>query len=158
MARGLQLELGVALTGFRYPNRCNLCCYRERSSVGAMVETAQQVLGPMDGSLRSRRGDQPEGLGETLTGRGAHCVSHGILQLHSPLTTLSILFQNKVLTVDGVKVKLQVCPHVPGSISLAALGVQRRTKPLRGQRRDTPPKWGPTSILCGPVSCPGTAL
>lgn len=117
-----------------------------------------KVLGAIDGSLRSRRGDQLEGLGETLTGMGAGCVSLGILQLHSPLTTLSILFQNKVLTVDGVKVKLQVCPHVPGSISLAALGVQRWTKPLRGQSRGAPPQWGPTSILCGCVSCPGAAL
>lgn len=83
----------------------------------------------------------------TLTGMGAGCVSLGVLQLHSPLTTLSILFQNKVLTVDGVKVKLQVCPHVPGSISLAALGVQRWTKPLRGQRSGDPSKWGSASIL-----------
>ncbi|RLV89604.1 hypothetical protein DV515_00014782 [Chloebia gouldiae] len=73
-----------------------------------MVKMALQVLGPMDGILRSRRGDQPKGLGETWTGMGAGCVSLGILQLHSPLTTLSILFQNKVLTVDGVKVKLQI--------------------------------------------------
>lgn len=86
---------------------------------------ALQVLGPTDGSLKSRRGDQPEGLGETLTRMGAGCVSLGVLQLYAPLTTLSILFQNKVLTVDGVKVKLQVCPHGPGSISLAAPGVQR---------------------------------
>lgn len=72
----------------------------------------------------------PQGLGETLTGMGAGCVSLGVVQLRSPLTTFSILFQNKVLTVDGVKVKLQVCPHVPGSISVAALGVQRWPKPL----------------------------
>lgn len=98
-----------------------------------MVQMALQVLGPTDERLKSRRGDQPEGLGETLTGMGAGCVSLGILQLCSPLTPLSILFQNKVLTVDGVKVKLQVCPHGPGSISPAALGVQRWTKPLRGQ-------------------------
>lgn len=123
-----------------------------------MVQMALQVLGPTDERLKSRRGDQPEGLGETLTRMGAGCVSLGILQLCSPLTTLSILFQNKVLTVDGVKVKLQVCPHGPGSISPAALGVQRWTKPLRGQSRGAPPKWGPISVLLGHVSCPGTAL
>lgn len=109
-----------------------------------MVQMALQVLGPTDERLKSRRGDQPEGLGETLTGMGAGCVSLDILQLCSPLTTLSILFQNKVLTVDGVKVKLQVCPHGPGSISPAALGVQRWTKPLRGQSRGAPPKWAPS--------------
>lgn len=107
--------------------------------------------------LKKQERGSAQGLGGTLNRMGPGCVSLGIPQLHSPLTTLSILFQNKVLTVDGVKVKLQVGPHGPGSISCAALGVQSWTKPLRGQSRGAPPKWGPTSVLCDSVCCPGTA-
>lgn len=39
---------------------------------------------------------------------GSSCQAGG-------LTAASLLFQNKVLTVDGVKVKLQVRPHGPGA-------------------------------------------
>lgn len=45
---------------------------------------------------------------EPVQARGSSCQAGG-------LTAASLLFQNKVLTVDGVKVKLQVRPHGPGA-------------------------------------------
>ncbi|XP_010151511.1 PREDICTED: ras-related protein Rab-26-like [Eurypyga helias] len=58
-------------------------------------------------------GDRPEGSGGRTArdgGLGGVCLPGllGIPRPRSPLTALSLLFQNKVLTVDGVKVKLQI--------------------------------------------------
>uniref|UniRef100_A0A8C3QKH0 small monomeric GTPase n=2 Tax=Passeriformes TaxID=9126 RepID=A0A8C3QKH0_9PASS len=61
------------------------------------------------------------------SGVGKTCLlvrfKDGAFLAGSFISTVGIDFRNKVLTVDGVKVKLQVCPHVPGSISLAALAL-----------------------------------
>ncbi|NXE41625.1 RAB26 protein, partial [Ptilorrhoa leucosticta] len=58
------------------------------------------------------------------SGVGKTCLlvrfKDGAFLAGSFISTVGIDFRNKVLTVDGVKVKLQVCLHGPGSISLAA--------------------------------------
>ncbi|KFW70856.1 Ras-related protein Rab-26, partial [Pygoscelis adeliae] len=57
------------------------------------------------------------------SGVGKTCLlvrfKDGAFLAGSFISTVGIDFRNKVLTVDGVKVKLQVCPLGPGSSSLA---------------------------------------
>lgn len=58
-----------------------------------MVQMALQVLGPTDGCLKSRRGDQPEGLGENTDSDGGWLCLPGhpaaVLTPHHPFHSLS---------------------------------------------------------------------